>query len=272
MPTDPLLIGDQSFGSRLIMGSARYPNNQVLLDALEAGGAELVTAAIRRVNLKDPTGENVLSLLKARGLRILPNTAGCYTVQDALLTARLAREALGTNFIKLEILADETTLYPDAEKLLEAARVLVGEGFQVLPYTIDDPITCRKLEDMGCVAVMPLGSPIGSGQGILNPYNLALIRAAVKVPVIVDAGIGTASDAALALELGADAVLANTAIAMAQDPVAMAQAMGLAVRAGRLARQAGRIPKRAYGQASTPNQGIIPPAHPAAPAAPVRRA
>lgn len=263
--TDTLTIGDQTFSSRLIMGSARFPNNQVLLDALAAGGAELVTVAIRRVNLDDPTGENMVSLLLQKKIRLLPNTAGCYTVADALTTARLAREALGTTFIKLEILADEKTLYPDAEKLLQAARTLVAEGFQVLPYSIDDPITCKKLEDAGCVAVMPLGSPIGSGMGILNPYNIALIREAVKVPVVIDAGLGTASEAALALELGCDAVLANSAIANAKNPVLMADAMRHGVVAGRSAFLAGRIPRRYYGQASSPTQGMIGPAHPAAP-------
>ncbi|MDH4248809.1 MAG: thiazole synthase, partial [Deltaproteobacteria bacterium] len=182
MASEALTLGDQTFSSRLILGSARYPNHEVLLKALRASGTELVTVALRRINLNDPTGENLLSLLRRENLRLLPNTAGCHTVRDAVLTAELAREALGTSLIKLEIIADEDTLYPDAEKLLEAARILVDKGFQVLPYSIDDPITCKKLEDIGCVAVMPLGSPIGSGMGVLNPYNIALIRDKVRVP------------------------------------------------------------------------------------------
>jgi len=254
---DALQLGPETFGSRLILGSARYPNHDVLLRALKAGGAELVTVAIRRVNLDDPTGENLLSLLKKEGYRLLPNTAGCHTVRDAVLTAELAREALGTNLIKLEIIADEDTLYPDAEKLLEGARQLVAKGFQVLPYSIDDPITCKKLEDIGCVAVMPLGSPIGSGMGVLNPYNLALILGKVKVPVIVDAGIGTASDAAIAMELGCAGVLVDTAVAHAKDPVLMAEAMKLAVQAGRRARLAGRIPRKSFAEASSPKKGMI---------------
>jgi thiazole synthase len=209
------------------------------------------------VNLDDLTGENLLSLLKKEGFRLLPNTAGCHTVRDAVLTAELAREALGTNLIKLEIIADEDTLYPDAEKLLEGARQLVAKGFQVLPYSIDDPITCKKLEDIGCVAVMPLGSPIGSGMGVLNPYNLALILDKVKVPVIVDAGIGTASDAAIALEIGCAGVLVDTAVAHAKDPVLMAEAMKLAVQAGRRARLAGRIPRKSFAEASSPKKGMI---------------
>jgi thiazole synthase len=250
-------IGTEGFASRLILGSARYPNHDVLLRALQAAGADLVTVAIRRVNLDDPTGENLLSLLQRNGYRLLPNTAGCHTVRDAVVTAELAREALGTNLIKLEIIADEDTLYPDAEKLLEAARQLVAKGFQVLPYSIDDPITCKKLEDIGCVAVMPLGAPIGSGMGILNPYNLALILDKVRVPVIVDAGIGTASDVAIAMELGCDGVLLDTSVAHAQDPVLMAEAMKLACEAGYKARQAGRIPKKNMAQASSPRQGKI---------------
>jgi len=254
---DALQIGTESLASRLILGTARYPNHDVLLRALRAGGADLVTVAIRRVNLDDLTGENLLSLLKKEGFRLLPNTAGCHTVRDAVLTAELAREALGTNLIKLEIIADEDTLYPDAEKLLEGARQLVAKGFQVLPYSIDDPITCKKLEDIGCVAVMPLGSPIGSGMGVLNPYNLALILDKVKVPVIVDAGIGTASDAAIALEIGCAGVLVDTAVAHAKDPVLMAEAMKLAVQAGRRARLAGRIPRKSFAEASSPKKGMI---------------
>jgi len=256
---DTLKIGTTTLRSRLILGTARYPNHDVLLRALKAGGADMVTVAIRRVNLDDPTGENLVSLLQRQHFAILPNTAGCYTVRDAILTAELAREALETNFIKLEIIADEDTLYPDAEKLLDAARQLVAKGFEVLPYSIDDPITCKKLEDLGCVAVMPLGAPIGSGMGILNPYNLNLIREKLTVPVIVDAGIGTASDVALAMEMGCDAVLVDTAVAHAQDPVLMAEAMRLACDAGRKARLAGRIPRKTMAQASSPKSGLIQP-------------
>ena len=253
----PLKFGSESLGSRLILGSARYPNHDVLLQALRAGGTEMVTVAIRRVNLDDPTGENLVSLLRRENFRLLPNTAGCYTVRDAVITAELAREALGTDLIKLEIIADEDTLYPDAEKLLEASRILVDKGFQVLPYCIDDPVTCKKLEDLGCVAVMPLGSPIGSGMGILNPYNFSIIREKCQLPVILDAGVGTASDVALAMELGCDGVLLDTAVAHAKDPVLMAEAMRLACEAGRKAFLAGRIPRKYYAEASSPTEGKI---------------
>jgi thiazole synthase len=255
----PLIIGTERFDARLILGSARYPNHDVLLKALRAGGAELVTVAIRRVDLDDPSGENLVSLLRRERYRLLPNTAGCFTVRDAVLTAELAREALETNLIKLEIIADEDTLYPDAEKLLEATRILVGKGFQVLPYSIDDPITCRKLEELGCVAVMPLGSPIGSGMGVLNPYNFSIIRDKVSVPLILDAGVGTASDVALAMELGCDGVLLDTAVAHAQDPVLMAEAMRAACEAGRKAYLAGRIPRKYFAEASSPRVGLIAP-------------
>jgi thiazole synthase len=257
--TDTLTIGSTTLRSRLILGTARYPNHDILLRALKASGADMVTVAIRRINLDDPTGENMLSLLQRNGFTLLPNTAGCYTVRDAILTAELSREALETNRIKLEIIADEDTLYPDAEKLLDAARQLVAKGFEVLPYCIDDPITCKKLEDIGCVAVMPLGAPIGSGAGVLNPYNFALIREKVKVPMIVDAGIGTASDVALAMELGCDAALVDTAVAHAQNSVLMAEAMRDAVSAGRKARLAGRIPRKTMAQASSPKTGLIQP-------------
>ena len=253
----PLNIGSLSLSSRLILGSARYPNHDVLLKALRAGGAELVTVAIRRVNLDDPTGENLVSLLRRENYRLLPNTAGCYTVRDAVITAELAREALDTDLIKLEIIADEDTLYPDVEKLIEGARLLVEKGFQVLPYCIDDPITCKKLEDVGCVAVMPLGSPIGSGMGILNPYNFSLIRDKVSVPLILDAGVGTASDVAQAMELGCDGVLLDTAVAHAKDPVLMAGAMRHAALAGRQAFLAGRIPHKYYAEPSSPTEGMI---------------
>jgi thiazole synthase len=255
--SETLQIGGHALSSRLIMGTGRFPNHDVLLKALRASGTELVTVAIRRVNLDDPTGGNLLSLLRRENYRLLPNTAGCYTVKDAVITAELAREALETDLVKLEIIADEDTLYPDAEKVLEGARILVGKGFQVMPYCTDDPIICKKLEDLGCVAVMPLGAPIGSGMGILNPYNVALIRERVKGPLIIDAGVGTASDAALAMELGCDGVLLNTAVAHARDPVLMADAMRQAVDAGRKAFLAGRIPKKFYAEASSPTVGMI---------------
>ena len=254
---DVLTLAGQTYQSRLILGTARYPNHDLLMKALAAGGAELVTVAIRRVNLADETGENLVSLLRKQKIRLLPNTAGCYTVRDAVITAELAREALETDLIKLEVIADEDTLYPDAEKLLEGARILVEKGFKVMPYCTDDPIVCRKLEDMGCVAVMPLGAPIGSGMGILNRYNISLIRDAVKVPLIVDAGVGTASDVAVAMELGCDGVLLNTAVAQSKDPVLMAEAMGQACQAGRKAFLAGRIPRKFFAEASSPKAGVI---------------
>jgi thiazole synthase len=254
---DLLQIGDDTFSSRLILGTARYPNNDVLLKALAAGGVEMVTVAIRRVNLDDKTGEDMLSLLRKQKLRILPNTAGCYTVKDAVVTAELAREVLETDLIKLEIIADEDTLYPDAEKLLEGARILIEKGFRVMPYCTEDPIVCKKLEDLGCPAVMPLGAPIGSGMGILNPYNISLIRGAIKVPLIVDAGVGTASDVAVAMELGCDGVLLNTAVAQAREPVLMAEAMRQACEAGRKAYLAGRIPRKFFAEASSPTAGKI---------------
>ena len=254
---DALTLAGQTFQSRLILGTARYPNHEVLMKALAAGGAELVTVAIRRVNLADETGENLVSLLRKQNIRLLPNTAGCYTVRDAVATAELAREALETDFIKLEVIADEDTLYPDAEKLLEGARILVEKGFKVMPYCTDDPIVCRKLADLGCVAVMPLGAPIGSGMGILNRYNISLIREAVKIPLIVDAGVGTASDVAVAMELGCDGVLLNTAVAQSKDPVLMAEAMSQACQAGRKAFRAGRIPRKFFAEASSPKAGVI---------------
>ena len=254
---DEFKIADRVFKSRLIMGTARYPNPQIMLDSLEAGGTELVTVAIRRVKLDDPDEENVFNLLDRRKYTILPNTAGCYTAKEAVLTAHLAREALGTNWIKLEVIGDDETLFPDVPELLKAAEELVHQGFVVLPYCNDDPITCKKLSDMGCAAVMPLGAPIGSGMGIRNPYNLIIIRSSIEVPMIVDAGVGTASDAAVAMELGADGVLLNTAVAQAQHPVDMARAMRLAIEAGRLAFGAGRIPRRLYATASSPPDGLI---------------
>jgi thiazole synthase len=255
---DPLVIGDYTFSSRLLVGTSRYPNPEVMLEALEATGTELVTVAIRRVNVENPAPESHLDLLRRGGYQVLPNTAGCYTAREAVLVARLAREALDTDLIKLEVIGDDETLMPDVEQLLDAAKTLVDDGFTVLAYANDDPITCRKLAALGCAAVMPLGSPIGSGMGIVNPYNLRIIREEVEdTPLIVDAGIGTASDATTAMELGYDGVLLNTAIAEAQHPVEMAHAMRMAVEAGRHAHRAGRIPRRLYAQASSPTEGQV---------------
>ena len=255
---DALRIGDLTLSSRLILGSSNYPNPQVMLEALEAAGTELVTVAIRRVNIQNPAPESHLDLIRRGGYHLLPNTAGCYTAKEAVLVAQLAREALGTDLIKLEVIGDDETLMPDVEQLLKAAKDLIDDGFTVLAYANDDPITCRKLAQMGCAAVMPLGSPIGSGMGIVNPYNLRIIREEVEdTPLIVDAGIGTASDAALAMELGYDGILVNTAVAEAQHPVQMAEAMRKSVEAGRLAHRAGRIPKRLYAKASSPTEGRV---------------
>ena len=226
-----------------------------MLDAITASKAEVVTVAIRRINIQGG-GENVIDLLKDK-CHLLPNTAGCYTARDAVLTAQLARESIGTDWIKLEVIGDEETLFPDVEQLLTAADELVKDGFIVLPYCNDDPITCRKLADIGCAAVMPLGAPIGSGMGLRNPYNIEIIRDQVWIPVIVDAGIGTASDAAIAMELGCDGILLNTAIAKALDPVKMATAMNHGVEAGRLAFEAGRIPRKFYAEASSPQAGVV---------------
>jgi thiazole synthase len=252
---DPLIIAGVTFSSRLIAGTARFPNQQVMLDALEASGAEMVTASIRRISLEG-YAESLIDLLADR-CRILPNTSGCVTARDAILTAELAREALDTNWVKLELIGDRETLYPDVEQLVHAADELVRKGFVVLPYCNDDPVTCQKLADVGCAAVMPLGSLIGSGMGIANPAGIELICARSPVPVVLDAGIGTASDAAFAMELGCDAVMANTAIAKAHDPLRMAAAMRGAVEAGRLARLAGRIPKRNFAEPSSPQLGLI---------------
>ena len=254
---DTLAIADLLLSSRVLLGSARYPSTQVLLDALAASGTQLVTVALRRVDPVAGGGENLYRLLVEHGYALLPNTAGCFTARDAVLTAELAREALGTSRIKLEVIADEETLLPDVEELLRAAETLVGKGFQVFPYTNDDPITARKLEDVGCVAVMPLGAPIGSGLGIRNPHNIELIVQRAHVPVIVDAGVGTASDVAVAFELGVDGVLMNTAIAQARQPVRMAAAMRAAAVAGRQAYLAGRMPRRFYAEASSPMSGRI---------------
>ena len=258
--TDTWALAGREMRSRIILGTARYPSQAALLDSLAAAGAELVTVALRRVNVgsadgSDPT--NLYTLLTERGYALLPNTAGCFTAADAILTAELAREALGTTLIKLEVIADEETLLPDVEGLLEGARELIRRGFAVLPYTNDDPVTARKLEDIGCAAVMPLGAPIGSGLGIRNPHNIQLIVERANVPVIVDAGVGTASDVAIAFELGVDAVLMNTAVARARDPVAMAGAMRHAALAGLAARRAGRMPRKFYAEASSPSEGMI---------------
>ena len=254
---DPLTIAGRTFASRLIVGTGKYPSNAVMVQAHEASGAEMVTVAVRRVNIDDRSRESMLYFIYPARYVILPNTAGCYTADEAVRTARLAREAGLSNWVKLEVIGDERTLFPDNEALLEATRILVKEGFVVLPYTTDDPVVCRKLEDAGASAVMPLGAPIGSGLGIQNANNIRIIREFTRVPLVVDAGVGTASDAALAMELGADAVLMNTAIAGARDPVQMARAMRLAVEAGRQAYLAGRIPKRMYATASSPVEGVI---------------
>jgi thiazole synthase len=251
----PMTIAGKSFNSRLMIGTSRYPNQQVMLDAVEASGAEIVTVAVRRVSLEGG-GEGLFDVLGDR-YHLLPNTAGCFTARDAVLTAELAREALETNWVKLEVIGDDDTLFPDVEQLLRGAEELVKKGFIVLPYCNDDPITCRKLEDIGCAAVMPLAAPIGSGMGIRNPYNLRIIREVVSVPVIVDAGVGTASDAAIAMELGMDGILLNTAVAGARDPVKMARAMRMGIEGGRLAFEAGRIPRKLYATASTPTEGAI---------------
>jgi thiazole synthase len=252
--SDPLTIAGTELRSRVLLGTGGFRSLETLATAIEASGAELVTVALRRI---DPEARgSIVDVLDTAGVRLLPNTAGCYTARDAVLTAKLAREAFETDWVKLEVIGDERTLLPDAPALLEAAEELVDEGFTVLPYTNDDPILARRLEDVGCAAVMPLGSPIGSGMGLLNTYNLRLIRERAGVPVILDAGVGTASDAALAMELGYDGVLCASAISRAEDPVAMARAIRLATEAGRLAYRAGRIPRRLYAQASTPEEGV----------------
>jgi thiazole synthase len=251
---DPFIIAGAELRSRLLLGTGGFRSLEALSAAIEASQAELVTVALRRI---EPSQRgSIVDVLDGAGVRLLPNTAGCFTARDAVLTAKLAREAFETDWVKLEVIGDERTLLPDAPALLEAAEELVDEGFTVLPYTNDDPILARRLEDVGCAAVMPLGSPIGSGMGLLNTYNLRLIRERAEVPVILDAGVGTASDAALAMELGYDAVLCASAISRAEDPVAMAHAIRLATEGGRLAYRAGRIPRRLYAQASTPKEGV----------------
>lgn len=256
-PADKLIIAGREFTSRLMVGTGKYASMEQMVRAIEASGAEIITVAVRRVNISDRSKESLLDYIDLKKYTLLPNTAGCYSADEAVRTCRLAREAGLSDFVKLEVLGDEKTLFPDNEELLKAAKTLVQEGFTVLPYTSDDPIVCRKLEDIGCAAVMPLGAPIGSGLGIRNPYNIRIILDTVSVPVIVDAGVGTASDAAIAMELGCDGVLMNTGIAGAKDPIAMAEAMNLAVRAGRLAFLSGRIPKKLYATASSPIEGIV---------------
>lgn len=250
-------ISNKEFNSRLMVGTGKYATFQQMQTALEVSGTEIVTVAIRRVKLNGTPEENLLNYVDRKKYWLLPNTAGCYNVKDAILTASLAREALSTNWVKLEVLGNEKTLFPDNEGLLEAAKTLVKDGFTVLPYCSDDPILCKKLEDIGCAAVMPLAAPIGSGLGIRNPTNIKIILESVKVPVIVDAGVGCASDAAIAMELGCTAILMNTGIAGAKDPVKMALAMKNAVEAGRLSYEAGRMPKKLYATASSPIEGVI---------------
>ena len=253
---DGYQLGAHRFRSRLIIGSGKYASFEQNRQCADASGAEMVTVALRRTKLDAPKGQGLLDFLPPDRFTILPNTAGCFTAEDAVSTARLGRELLGTDLVKLEVIGDERTLFPDVAATLEAARVLVADGFTVLPYITDDPVACQRLAAIGCAAVMPLAAPIGSGLGIRNPANLRIILETVEVPVVVDAGVGTASDAAVAMELGATAVLMNTGIAQAKDPVKMARAMRLAVEAGRLAYEAGRMPRRLYASASSPLDGL----------------
>jgi len=257
MPDSLLTIADKSFSSRLIVGSGKYATNEIMVQALEASNAEMITVAVRRVNLSNRSQESLLDHIDTSKYFLLPNTAGCYSADDAIRAARLGREAGLSNWVKLEVIGDEKTLFPDNEALIQATRVLVKEGFVVLPYTNDDPISCRKLADAGAAAVMPLGAPIGSGLGIQNSNNIRIIKESSTVPVIVDAGVGTASDAAVAMELGVDGVLMNTGIAGADNPVEMAEAMKFAVKAGRLAYLAGRIQRKMYATASSPLDGVL---------------
>lgn len=257
MNDTPFTIAGVTFQSRLIIGTGKYPSHEIMRQCHEASGAEMVTVAVRRLDLNAPKEQSILSFIDTNRFRLLPNTAGCYTADDAIRTCHLAAELGLSKWVKLEVLGDEKTLFPDVEETVKAARRLVKDGFIVLPYTSDDVIVAKKLEDAGCAVVMPLAAPIGSGLGVRNPHNLRLIIETVKVPVIVDAGVGTASDAAIALELGCDALLLNTAIAQAKEPVRMARAMKLAVEAGRDAFLAGRIPMKAYGSASSPVTGLV---------------
>ena len=253
---DHWTLAGRTFSSRVLLGTARYPSRRILVDAFEACGAQIATVSLRRIGAVEGS-QDLVRVLRERGLHLLPNTAGCFTAADAVRTARLGREALDEDWVKLEVIADEQSQLPDAVELMEAARTLVDDGFRVLPYTNDDPILARRLEDLGCAAVMPLASPIGSGQGIENPFNLERIVARASVPVIVDAGLGTASDVVSAFEHGADGVLLNTAVARAADPVRMARAVGAAAHAGRDAFLAGRIPKRTRAQPSSPIEGVV---------------
>lgn len=257
MNDDVLRIGKHEFTSRLIVGTGKYPSLEVMQQAHEASGAQLVTVAIRRINLDERSGKTLLDYIDRSKYTILPNTAGCYNAKEAVLTAQLARELLETDLIKLEVIGDPQTLYPDTRETLAAAAQLVKDGFTVLPYIIDDPVACKRLEEEGCAAVMPLAAPIGSGLGVCNPYSIRIIKERANVPVIVDAGVGTASDAAVAMELGVDAILMNTGIAAAKDPAGMAAAMNHAVQAGRLAFLSGRMEKRLYANASSPMQNLI---------------
>jgi thiazole synthase len=257
MSDDLLRVGSYTFTSRLIVGSGKYKDFATTKAATEAAEAEMITVAVRRVNIIDPGQENLLDYIDPKTYTILPNTAGCYTAEDAVRTLLLAREAGGWDLVKLEVLGDQQTLYPNVVETIKAAETLVAEGFQVMVYTNDDPIVAKRLEEIGCAAVMPLGNPIGSGRGLANPFNIRVIKQRASVPIVVDAGIGTASDAARAMELGADAVLINTAIAEAKDECMMARAMRDAVRAGRQAYLAGRMPKRAFASASSPTEGYI---------------
>ncbi len=251
---DPLVIAGRAFRSRLLLGTGGFQSLEAMAEAIKVSGSELVTVALRRI---DPAAAgSIMDVIADAGVEVLPNTAGCYTARDAVTTAKLAREAFETNWVKLEVIGDDRTLLPDAIELVEAAEILVDDGFVVLPYTTDDPILARRLEDVGCAAVMPLGSPIGSGMGINNAYNIAIIRERTQLPVVLDAGVGTASDAALAMELGCDAVLCASAISRAHEPRAMSLAIKAAVEAGRLARTAGRIPRRLHAEASTPDAGL----------------
>jgi thiazole synthase len=254
---DELVIAGRSFRSRLLIGTGKYATFELMREALDKSGAELVTVAVRRINISDKSKESLLDYIDTSKYTLLPNTAGCYTVEDAIRTARLGREAGLSDMVKLEVIGDEKTLFPDNEGLIEAAKVLIKEGFIVMPYTNDDPIVCKRLEDIGCPVVMPLAAPIGSGLGVRNPYNIRIIVENANVPVIVDAGVGTASDAAIAMELGVDGVLMNTGVAGAKDPVLMAEAMRDAVAAGRKAFLAGRIPMKLYATASSPLEGSI---------------
>lgn len=257
MENDSFRIGEHRFTSRLIVGTGKYPSMEVMQAAHAASGADMVTVAIRRINLDDPSGKTMLDYIERENVEILPNTAGCYTAKDAILTAQLARELCETDLIKLEVIGDPQTLYPDSRETLKAAEALVADGFTVLPYIGDDPVVCKQLEEVGCAAVMPLAAPIGSGLGVCNPYSIAIIKERAKVPVIVDAGVGTASDAAIAMEIGVDGVLMNTGIAAAKDPVLMAKAMRSAVIAGRQAYLAGRMEKRLHANASSPMRDLI---------------